>query len=90
MLSHNNLHHIELDSTFDIDVLAVTDAESFRRQGCRLDFTDRIAQFTDLGISLDLQELGSVDDIWEIKVNDVVTCDDVWVNCNHKITPLAQ
>ena len=90
MLSQDNLEHVKLDSTFHINLFAVAGAKRFRAQCCLLDLAYSIFESTEFSVLGFVEESGSLNDVWHVKVNDVVASNDIWVDLKHKIPPSSQ
>lgn len=90
MLAEDDLKHIELYAALNVDVLRVAGAESLRREGCIFDLRNTATNSAELREVRLFQELGPIDDIRYVKIDDVVACDDVCIDFANKITPGSQ
>ena len=90
MFSQDYLKHVELHAAFDVDILGVTSAQSLRAEGGLLDPGDPASESTEHRILALFQELGPLDYVGQVEVDDVVASDDVWINFSNKISPSNQ
>ena len=90
MLSQDYLKHVELHSAFDVDVLGVTGAQRLRAEGRLLDPGDPASESAEHRVLALFQELGPLDYVGQVEVDDVVASDDVWVDVTHEVSPRSQ
>jgi hypothetical protein len=87
MVSDNNLHHIYLDSSFDVNIFGHCHAKSFDLQSLIFNLWDWVLESSKFGEIVHLKSHCSFDYVWNIEVLSVVTSNEIWVNLLHKISP---
>jgi hypothetical protein len=80
------LQHIELNSTFNVDVLAVTSANRLAAESRRF-YARVVVNATERREVLDFQKVSPLDYIGEVEVDDVVACDNVRVYLLEEVAP---
>ena len=90
MFSQDYLKHVELHAAFDVDILGVTSAQSLRAEGRLLDPGDPASESTEHRILALFQELGPLNYVGQVEVDDVVASDDVWVHIAHEVSPRSE
>lgn len=90
MFSENDLHHVELDTAFNIDFFTVAGTQGFRTESSGFDLTVAVLQLAELGIVVYFQEFSTVYDVRKVKIDDVVACNDIWVYFLDEIAPFGQ
>jgi hypothetical protein len=87
VVSDDDLHHVQLNSALDINILALTCTQGLDVQCLIFDFGISIFQSSKQCIIVDHQMLSSVYHIWEIEVLSVVASNEIWVNFQDKVAP---
>ena len=90
MISNNDLHHIYLDSSFNIGIFALSGTESLNLKCLILHFRYLIFQSSKHCIIANGQALGSLDDVRNIKILSIVPSDDIWIHLLDEVSPGLQ
>ena len=90
MFSENDLHHVELDTAFNIDFFTVTGTQGFRTESSGFDLAVAVLQLAELGVVVYFKEFSTVYDVRKVEIYDVVACNDIWVYFLNEIAPFCQ
>lgn len=90
MFSENDLHHVELDSAFNIDFFTVACTQGFRTESSGFNLAVAVLQLAELGVVVYFQEFSTVYDVRKVEIDDVVACNDIWVYFLDEIAPFGQ
>lgn len=87
MVSNNNLHHVDLNTTLNVDILGLADTQSFNLKCLLLDFRDLILESAEPCIIGDHQMVCAVNNVWDIKILSIITRNEIWINIYDEVSP---
>mmetsp|Transcript_51606 Transcript_51606/g.118536 ORF Transcript_51606/g.118536 Transcript_51606/m.118536 type:complete len:310 (-) Transcript_51606:743-1672(-) len=90
VVTHHHHHHVELHSPLDIDLLGLACPRLLRLEHLILHTRRQALDPPQIRKRLDLECLRTIEQIWQVKIDDVVAGDDVSVAREHKLVPRAQ
>lgn len=90
MISNDYLHHVNLNSSFDVNIFRHGHSKGFNLQSLVFYTRNWILKSSKFCKIVHLESHSSFDNVWNIEILSVVTCDEIWVNLLHKISPCIQ
>ena len=87
MVADDHLHHVELDSSFDVRFLVLTGAERLDLRGLCPYSRHLILQPAEVCPVADPQELGPLNEVGEVEVLNIVAGHNVWIDLHDELLP---
>jgi hypothetical protein len=88
MIPNDDLHHIQLYPTFNIDILVFSDSQCLDIRSLLFDSGMRVEEAAELieGVG-HLKHIRPINKIWKIEILCVVSCDDIWIDLANEFAP---
>ena len=87
MISDDNLHHIDLYTTLNIDILGLANTQSFDLKCLLPDFRDLILESGESCIIGNHQMICAVNNVRDIKILSVITRNEIRINLFDEVPP---
>jgi hypothetical protein len=87
VVSDDNLHHIDLNTTLNIDILGLANAQSLNLKSLLLDLRDLTLESGEPCIIGNHQMVCAVNYVRDVEILRVIARNEIWVNIYDEITP---